>query len=99
LNGSEEAEGDIFPKNKFHRDFCFVLGHDVTINNTWKQLAGLGSCLTDLQFYKNVKNVKAVCNPATDVCARCGHLAKFRGSTLGGSLGKRHALIKTDMFF
>jgi hypothetical protein len=80
LNGSEEAEGDIFPKNKFHWDFCFLLGHDVTVNNTWKQLAGLRFCLADLQFYKNVKNVKAFRNPATDVCARCGQASQVLGT-------------------
>lgn len=80
LNGSEEAEDDIFPKNKFHRDFYFLLGHDVTVNNTWKQLAGLGLCLADLQFYKNVKNVKALHNLATDVCARCGQASHILGT-------------------
>lgn len=88
-----------FPQKQISPRFLLSLGHDVTINNTWKKLAGLGSCLADLQFYKNVSNVTAVCNPAADVYTRCGQLAKFQGLYFGRQPRQETCINKDKYFF
>ena len=95
--GLKRLEVTFSPKTNFSEISAFCLAW--CYNNTWKQLAGVGSCLANFQFYKNVENVKALRNPATNVCTRCGQLAKFQGPYFSWQLRQETCINKVKYVF